>query len=125
MHATYVTGRIEALNNNWETLVRRGRGYRDLNGMFRKLRFMTVTISGHLTVSSASLPSALPQTAMRSAAQVRSRTFTKSRVLREIVRTVSRTAHSALSSQQSAVSSQQSALSTQQYIGVVSARDAR
>jgi transposase len=36
------TGRIEALNNNWETLVRRGRGYRDLRWMFRRLRFMTV-----------------------------------------------------------------------------------
>jgi transposase len=34
-------GRIEALNNNWETLVRRGRGYRDLDGMLLKLRFMT------------------------------------------------------------------------------------
>jgi transposase len=37
------TGRIEALNNNnWETLVRRGRGYRDLPGMLRRLRFMIV-----------------------------------------------------------------------------------
>jgi transposase len=36
------TGRIEALNNNWETLVRRGRGYRDLQSMLRRLRFMTV-----------------------------------------------------------------------------------
>lgn len=35
------TGRIEALNNNWETLVRRGRGYRDLTRMLRRLRFMT------------------------------------------------------------------------------------
>lgn len=34
------TGRIEALNNNWETLVRRGRGYRDLTGLLRRLRFM-------------------------------------------------------------------------------------
>ena len=34
------TGRIEALNNNWETLVRRGRGYRDHNYLLRKLRFM-------------------------------------------------------------------------------------
>lgn len=34
-------GRIEALNNNWETLVRRGRGYRNLDYMFLKLRFMT------------------------------------------------------------------------------------
>lgn len=36
------TGRIEALNNNWETLVRRGRGYRDLDYLLLKLRFMTV-----------------------------------------------------------------------------------
>ena len=35
-------GRIEALNNNWETLVRRGRGYRDLTRMLRRLRFMVV-----------------------------------------------------------------------------------
>lgn len=44
------TGRIEALNNNWETLVRRARGYRDLDYLFRKLRFMTAnpirTVSG-------------------------------------------------------------------------------
>ena len=33
------TGRIEALNNNWETLVRRGRGYRNLQYLFLKLRF--------------------------------------------------------------------------------------
>jgi transposase len=35
-------GRIEALNNNWETLVRRARGYRDHDYLLRKLRFMTV-----------------------------------------------------------------------------------
>ena len=35
------TGRIEALNNNWETLVRRGRGYRDLDYLLLKLRFST------------------------------------------------------------------------------------
>lgn len=35
------TGRLEALNNNWEALVRRGRGYRDHNYLFRKLQFMT------------------------------------------------------------------------------------
>jgi len=35
------TGRIEALNNNWETLVRRARGYRDYDYMLLKLRFMT------------------------------------------------------------------------------------
>lgn len=34
-------GRIEALNNNWETLVRRGRGYRDHQYLLRKLRFLT------------------------------------------------------------------------------------
>jgi len=33
-------GRIEALNNNWETLIRRGRGYRDHDYVLRKLRFM-------------------------------------------------------------------------------------
>jgi transposase len=33
-------GRIEALNNNWETLVRRARGYRDLHYLLLKLRFM-------------------------------------------------------------------------------------
>ena len=33
-------GRIEALNNNWETLVRRARGYRDHAYLLRKLRFM-------------------------------------------------------------------------------------
>lgn len=35
------TGRIEALNNNWETLVRRGRGHRDHQYLLRKLRFVT------------------------------------------------------------------------------------
>jgi transposase len=34
------TGRIEALNNNWETLVRRARGYRNHPYLLRKLRFM-------------------------------------------------------------------------------------
>jgi transposase len=33
------TGRVEALNNNWETLVRRARGYRDHAYLLRKLRF--------------------------------------------------------------------------------------
>lgn len=33
-------GRIEALNNNWETLVRRARGYRDHEYLLLKLRFM-------------------------------------------------------------------------------------
>lgn len=36
------TGRVEALNNNWETLVRRARGYRDLPYLLLKLRFATV-----------------------------------------------------------------------------------
>jgi transposase len=36
------TGRTEALNNNWETLVRRARGYRDLDYLLLKLRFMVV-----------------------------------------------------------------------------------
>jgi transposase len=35
------TGRIEALNGNWETMVRRGRGYRDHAYLLRKLRFIT------------------------------------------------------------------------------------
>jgi transposase len=35
------TGRLEALNNNWETLVRRARGYRDHQYLLRKLRFIT------------------------------------------------------------------------------------
>ena len=34
-------GRLEALNNNWETLVRRGRGYRNYDYLLLKLRFMT------------------------------------------------------------------------------------
>ena len=33
-------GRVEALNNNWETLVRRARGYRNYDYLLRKLRFM-------------------------------------------------------------------------------------
>lgn len=35
-------GRIEALNNNWETLVGRARGCRDYPYLLRKLRFITV-----------------------------------------------------------------------------------
>lgn len=35
------TGRTEALNNNWETLVRRGRGYRNHQYLLTKLRFIT------------------------------------------------------------------------------------
>jgi len=33
-------GRVEALNNNWESLVRRGRGYRNHAHLLLKLRFM-------------------------------------------------------------------------------------
>jgi transposase len=33
-------GRLEALNNNWESLVRRARGYRNHDYLLRKLRFM-------------------------------------------------------------------------------------
>jgi transposase len=36
------TGRIEALNTNWETLVRRARGYRNHDYLLLKLRFMIV-----------------------------------------------------------------------------------
>jgi transposase len=35
-------GRVESLNNNWETLVRQGRGYRDLDYLLLKLRFAIV-----------------------------------------------------------------------------------
>jgi transposase len=35
------TGRTEALNNNWEGLVRRGRGYRRHDYLLKKLRFLT------------------------------------------------------------------------------------
>lgn len=34
-------GRIEALNTNWETLVRRARGYRNHDYLLLKLRFLT------------------------------------------------------------------------------------
>jgi transposase len=34
------TGRVEALNTNWEALVRRGRGYARLEVLLLKLRFM-------------------------------------------------------------------------------------
>ncbi len=54
------TGRIEALNNNWETLVRRGRGYRDYQYMLLKLRFMTAnpvrTIDGTQRFLALGLP---------------------------------------------------------------------
>lgn len=46
------TGRIEALNNNWEALVRRGRGYRDHRYLLLKLRFATANpIRGRTGVS--------------------------------------------------------------------------
>lgn len=41
------TGRIEALNNNWETLVRRGRGYRNHHYLLAKLRFITANPVQH------------------------------------------------------------------------------
>lgn len=54
------TGRVEALNNNWETLVRRGRGYRDYQYLLLKLRFMTVnpvrSISGTQRFLALGLP---------------------------------------------------------------------
>jgi len=54
------TGRIEALNNNWETLVRRARGYRDYQYLLLKLRFMTVnpvrTVSGTQRFLALGLP---------------------------------------------------------------------
>lgn len=34
-------GRVEALNNNWETQVRQGRGYRNVEYLFHRLRFVT------------------------------------------------------------------------------------
>lgn len=37
------TGRVEALNTNWEALIRRGRGYRRLDVMLLKLRFMVAS----------------------------------------------------------------------------------
>jgi transposase len=41
------TGRVEALNTNWEALVRRGRGYRDHQYLLLKLRFMTANPIRH------------------------------------------------------------------------------
>jgi len=41
------TGRTEALNNNWEALVRRGRGYRDHAYLLCKLRFMVANPIRH------------------------------------------------------------------------------
>src|SRR6202167_4640481 len=57
------TGRTEALNNNWETLVRRARGYRDHAYLLLKLRFMTanpgVDHARSCLLSHAALTSAL------------------------------------------------------------------
>ena len=41
------TGRIAVLNHNWETLVRRGRGYRNHDYLLRRLRFMTANPIRH------------------------------------------------------------------------------
>jgi transposase len=61
------TGRIEALNNNWETLVRRGRGYRDYPYLLLKLRFMTAnpvrSTSGVQRFLALGLPAPLPKAA--------------------------------------------------------------
>lgn len=55
------TGRIEALNNNWETLVRRARGYRDYQYLLLKLRFMTAnpirSVSGTQRFLALGIPS--------------------------------------------------------------------
>lgn len=55
------TGRIEALNNNWETLVRRGRGYRDYQYLLLKLRFMTVNPVCSVSGTQRFLALGLPQ----------------------------------------------------------------
>jgi transposase len=61
------TGRTEALNNNWEALVRRGRGYRDYNYLLRKLRFMVANPvrneNGVLRFLALGLPPPLKQAA--------------------------------------------------------------
>ncbi len=63
------TGRIEALNNNWETLTRRARGYRDHHYLLRKLRFMVAdpirTADGLKRFVALGLPAPMP---MRAAA---------------------------------------------------------
>jgi transposase len=40
-------GRIEALNNNWESMVRRARGYRNLDYLLHKVRFVTANPVGN------------------------------------------------------------------------------
>ena len=61
------TGRIEALNNNWETLVRRARGYRDHRYLLLKLRFMTAnpirSDCGVARFLALGLPAPLPKAA--------------------------------------------------------------
>jgi transposase len=55
------TGRVEALNNNWETLVRISRGVRDYERLRRKLRFMVAnpirTVKGIKRFQALGLPS--------------------------------------------------------------------
>ena len=57
------TGRLEALNTNWEALVRRARGYRDHEYLRRKLRFMTAnpvrTVDGTKRFLALGLPAPL------------------------------------------------------------------
>lgn len=55
------TGRIEALNNNWETLVRRARGYRDHQYLLLKLRFMTANPVRSVSGTQRFLALGLPQ----------------------------------------------------------------
>jgi transposase len=61
------TGRTEALNNNWETLVRRARGYRDHAYLLLKLRFMTAnpirTRDGVVRFLALGLPAPMRQVA--------------------------------------------------------------
>jgi len=61
------TGRTEALNNNWETLVRRARGYRDHAYLLLKLRFMTAnpirTRDGIVRFLALGLPAPMRQVA--------------------------------------------------------------
>ena len=61
------TGRLEALNTNWEALVRRARGYRDHEYLRRKLRFMIAnpvrTVDGTKRFLALGLPAPLPRAA--------------------------------------------------------------
>lgn len=60
-------GRIEALNTTWEALVRRARGYRDHDYLFRKLRFMVAnpvrTVDGTRRFLALGLPVPQPRAA--------------------------------------------------------------